>query len=75
MATFFEDKNNKKAFGFDVRSSLDRLFELYQKCILIILNVLEGNSLTLNKAFLSKLDVKFLLNIIKENFLKLDITD
>lgn len=26
MATFFEDKNNKKAFGFDVRSSLDRLF-------------------------------------------------
>ena len=47
---------------------MKRLFYLYQCCVLIILNILEGNNPELNKAFLTKLDVKFLLKVIKKNF-------
>lgn len=65
MATFFEDDKNLKEFRLDNRDSIQRLFHLYQCCILIILNILEGNSPDLNKAFLIKLEVKFLLKVIK----------
>lgn len=68
MGTFFTEKENLKERGFDSPASLERLFELYQKCILIILNILEGNNVQLQKAFLNKLDVMFLLRIIKKNF-------
>ena len=40
MAGFFTDKDNLKEGGFDTPESLERLFELYQKCILVILNIL-----------------------------------
>ena len=73
MASFFEDPKNLKEFRLENRDSIQRLFHLYQCCILIILNILEGNSPELNKAFLTKLEVKFLLKVIKENFLRLEI--
>jgi hypothetical protein len=44
MGTFFTEKENLKERGFDNPASLERLFELYQKCILIIVNILEGNN-------------------------------
>lgn len=43
MSGFFTEKANLKERGFDTPQSLERLFELYQKCILVILNILEGN--------------------------------
>jgi hypothetical protein len=43
MASFFNERTNLKERGFDNPQSLERLFELYQKCILVILNILEGN--------------------------------
>jgi len=50
------------------KESLKRLFHLYQCCVLIILNILEGNRPDLNRSFLVKLDIKFLLKVLKENF-------
>jgi hypothetical protein len=44
MSTFFVEKNNLVARGFVDPPSLERLFLLYQNCILIILNILEGNN-------------------------------
>lgn len=73
MASFFTEKTNLKERGFDNPASLERLFELYQKCILVILNILEGNNPELNKAFLNKLDVQFLLKIIEKNLELLSI--
>jgi uncharacterized protein with PQ loop repeat len=73
MATFFEDEKNKKEFRLDNIESLESLFTLYICCIQVILNILEGNSNDLNRAFLIKLEVKFLLRVIKENFHRLKI--
>lgn len=49
MASSFKEQRMKKERGFDTPESLDRLLDIYQKCILIILNVLEGNDPQLNK--------------------------
>lgn len=73
MAGFFTDKMNLKERSFNTPESLERLFELYQKCILVILNILEGNNPELNKSFLNKLDVSFLLRLIEKYFSLLNI--
>lgn len=73
MAGFFTDKANLKERHFETKESLERLFELYQKCILVILNILEGNNSELNKAFLNKLDVHFLLRLIEKYLENLEI--
>ena len=65
MSTFFEDKNNLREFRLNDEPSLKRLYHLYQCCINIILNILEGNNSVLNRSFLTKLDIKFLLKVLK----------
>ena len=49
MANTFNDIKVRQARKFDEPESKKKLFEIYQKCILIILNVLEGNESKLNK--------------------------
>lgn len=52
---------------------LDSLYEIYNKCINIVICVLEGNDQEIYKELSTKLELKFLEDVIRRNLEQVNI--
>lgn len=80
MASYLSDIDNQKERrfvkieGMGVQIYLEPLYEIYNKCINIVICVLEGNDDTIFRELSTKLENKFLMEIINQNLSELEIT-
>lgn len=72
LSQFFANEANLKARNFDF-DDLQNLHELYNKILLAIMSVLEGDDDKIYEDLQTKLEPRFLVEIIKQNLKSLKV--